>query len=266
MQYLIKLLLITVIASQLFSLGNTASCSVPGVGSGNCQDKSKFSCSSGSYYAGYCKGANEIQCCVRQGSATVQDKVNAAGCTTTVVSGLSAQLIAETNKLKSGLFTNLNTLTGLSMSSATKAVPYLQTKAANGLQKAINERGTTITINSGLRTLPQQLLLYKWYKNGKCGIPAAAKPGNSNHNGGLAIDIKDPYAWKTALEHHGWKKLGDWDQMHYDFPGGSNIKSLSIKAFQNLWNKHNPNDQIDNDGLWGPTTERKLLESPAAGW
>jgi len=43
------------------------SCSVPGVGSGNCQDRNG-GCSGGSFYPGHCPGSSAIQCCVRGGS------------------------------------------------------------------------------------------------------------------------------------------------------------------------------------------------------
>ncbi len=34
-----------------------------------------------------------------------------------------------------------------------------------------------MTINSGLRTLPQQLMLYTWMLRKQCRITAAAQPG-----------------------------------------------------------------------------------------
>jgi len=59
-----------------------------------------------------------------------------------------------------------------------KVVPFLQTAAADGLSAALTAKpDLKMTINSALRTLPQQLMLYKWYQLGKCGIPLAGKPG-----------------------------------------------------------------------------------------
>ena len=45
------------------------SCSVPGVGSGKCQD-SGWACSKGKYYSGYCPGSSSIKCCVATTAAT----------------------------------------------------------------------------------------------------------------------------------------------------------------------------------------------------
>ena len=47
----------------------------------------------------------------------------------------------------------------------------------------------SLQINSALRTIAQQYLLYDWYHEGRCGITAAAHVGNSNHEGGRAVDL-----------------------------------------------------------------------------
>ena len=41
----------------------------------------------------------------------------------------------------------------------------------------------------------QQYLLYRWFQLGRCGITAAAVPGNSNHESGRAIDVGNHEAW-----------------------------------------------------------------------
>ena len=47
---------------------------------------------------------------------------------------------------------------GISLSTSAAAVPYLQTTALNAVKKAVIARGgVTMTVNSALRTLPQQL-------------------------------------------------------------------------------------------------------------
>jgi N-acetylmuramoyl-L-alanine amidase len=198
---------------------------------------------------------------------TVEQAINAAGCSTAVIAGLSKQLVRQLNCLHGGLFKDLNSLSRVRLSEAAQAVPFLQTAAANALQKAVNQRGQTMTINSALRTLPQQLMLYKWWQQGRCGITAAAPPGQSNHNGGLAVDIGDPYAWVSAMSAHGWHKLGDFDPPHYDYigPGGLNIKSLSVLSFQKLWNLNNAH-KLSEDGVYGPATEAAMLKSPVHGF
>lgn len=42
--------------------------------------------------------------------------------------------------------------------------------------------------------------------------------------------------------------------------------SLEVKAFQELWNQHNPGDAIAVDGLWGPATATRVDRLPAMGF
>ena len=56
-----------------------------------------------------------------------------------------------------------------------------------------------------------------------CGISLAASPGRSNHESGLAIDINDALAWKSALESNNFKYFGSSDPVHYDYLKGTSI-------------------------------------------
>jgi len=163
---------------------------------------------------------------------------------------------------------DITSMQDLVLSDAASKVPYLQTSAANALQKAINQQHQKMTVNSALRTLAQQLMLYKWYQRHLCGITAAAPPGQSNHNGGLAVDVQDASRWITSMKGNGWIKLGDFDPPHYDYkgPGAIDVRELSVKAFQNLWNLNNPQKRITVDGQYGPKTEEALLSSPTTGF
>jgi len=108
-------------------------------------------------------------------------------CSTTAVKGLATQLVEEINCLKPGSMKRIDGVSGLALGSA--VFPYLQSPAATALIAAQKVRGVTMSINSGLRTLPQQYLLYRWYQTGRCGIGLAARPGTSNHESGIAVDI-----------------------------------------------------------------------------
>jgi peptidoglycan hydrolase-like protein with peptidoglycan-binding domain len=141
-------------------------------------------------------------------TATVQDKITEQGCGTAVVAGLSAQLVQETNAIQAGLFGSLEGLTNVQLSAAVVAVPFLQNAAVTDLQVAVAARGSTVIINSALRTLAQQLMLFKWFQASQCGIPLAASPGSSNHNGGAAIDISDNVGWRPFLEAENWSWPG----------------------------------------------------------
>jgi N-acetylmuramoyl-L-alanine amidase len=185
-------------------------------------------------------------------------------CGTSGVRSLDLQLISQLNQLHSNALVEF---TDLNISCGSGVHAYLQPGAKQALSLAIKERGTRMTCNSAYRTLAQQQLLYTHYKNDRCGISAAAKPGYSNHNSGLAIDIEDALLWRPYLERHGWRWIGSFDPMHFDFKsGGIDLRSLSIKAFQILWNANNPQTKLVEDGVYGPATEKALLLSPIDGF
>ena len=177
----------------------------------------------------------------------VSDAV-AASCTTTSVKGLATQLVAEIQCMRPGSMKSIEGAAGLSLGPA--VFPYLQTRAADALLVAQKARGTTMSINSALRTLPQQYLLYRWYKTGRGGISLAAEPGKSNHEGAVAVDLVDAQAWRPAMTSAGFRWLGASDPVHFDYTGAGAIdmRGLSVIAFQRLWNRNHPEDLIVEDG------------------
>jgi len=204
-----------------------------------------------------------------QAQSTVQDEINKGGCTTSVIAPLSKQLVASTNALHptGTLFTDLNTLSGVNISADAAVVPFLQISAANALQAAIAKQGLTMTIISALRTLPQQLMLYKWFLNNQqCGITAAVPPGHSAHNAGLAVEIADREVWRKVMSDNQWMQRDQSNQFEYKGSDALNILPLSVKAFQVLWNNNNQNNSIPEDGFYVPATQRAVLASPANGW
>jgi hypothetical protein len=166
----------------------------------------------------------------------------------------------QTNRMVSNIFSDLQFSRRVSLAPGARSVPFLQRAAAAGLDCATGRMGFNITVNSALRTLPQQVILYKWYQQRKCGIPLAASPGNSNHESGLAVDVQNANAWQNAMTACGYHRFGPADPVHYDFRGAGavDIKRTSVKAFQILWNQHN-SDKLAEDGLYGPRTESAIL-------
>jgi len=188
-----------------------------------------------------------------------------SSCSTTSVKGLSQQLVDEMNCLQPNTLKSISGIAKVSLGSA--VFPYLQTPAEAALAKVVAARGTTLTINSALRTLPQQYLLYEWYLQGRCGIGLAASPGNSNHESGLAVDVDDEAGWNSYFSAHGWKWFGSADPVHFDYvAGGIDLRSLSVLSFQKLWNVNNPKDKIAEDGSYGPETEKRVTKSPVGGF
>ena len=195
---------------------------------------------------------------------SVGEAASAGGCSTSVVRALSEQLIEEIQCLSPGAMARIDDIPTLALGSA--VFPYLQRPARDALARAA--AGGSWSITSALRTLPQQYLLYQWYRAGSCGISLAASPGRSNHESGLAIDTGDATAWRRPLEAAGFQWLGASDPVHFDFtgPGTVSLSGLSVRAFQRLWNRNHPEDVISEDGLYGPQTEGRLARAPSEGF
>ena len=125
-----------------------------------------------------------------------------------------------------------------------------------------------LEVTSAYRTIAQQLILFNHEQAGRCHIPAAAPPGQSRHQSGLSLDTPDYEDWKPCLESNGWRWLGEFDPVHFDYIGESSrdLRPVAIRAFQRLWNRNHIDDQIAADGLWGRETQDRLDRSPAAGF
>lgn len=187
------------------------------------------------------------------------------GCSTSRVRQLDLQLIAQSNKIVPGILTSFS---HLNISIGAGVHPYLQAPAVKALEKAIATRGTRMILNSAYRTLAQQFILYSHYKHHRCGISAAAIPGKSNHNDGLAIDIEDYQGWKPYLCKYGWDWIGSFDPVHYTYAGSGtkDLGPISILAFQQLWNMNHPDKKIAEDGMWGQATVNALASTSCDGF
>lgn len=191
---------------------------------------------------------------------------NYSDCSTAGLSVLDEQLIRQILILSPTTLTRIDQIPGIRAGKACH--PYLQTPAVNSLRQAVNDRAQQMTINSAYRTIAQQAILFQHFQNRQCGIRAAARPGLSNHNSGLGIDIEDAVGWRPYLEKYGWDWIGSFDPMHFDYvrAGIKDLRSLSIKAFQQLWNLNNPKQKIAEDGSWGLQTYQALLSTSCEGF
>ena len=184
-------------------------------------------------------------------------------CSTTVVLGLSRQIADEVNCMLPGQLVRFEPTANIKFTSAA-VLPYIDPDGLADLTAAA--AGTTITINSGFRTVAQQYLLYRWRQLGRCGISAAATPGRSNHESGRALDISNYSAVRSKLSARGWKQTVAGDLVHFDHISSPDIRGADVQAFQRLWNSNNPNDQIAEDGDYGPMTAARLAKSPGQGF
>ena len=146
---------------------------------------------------------------------------------------------------------------------------YLQKEAGEALIAAIKEKGETPKLVHAIRVLPQQYAVYYWFIHGKkCGVRLAARPSASPHERAVGIDIQNNADWRPVLKRHNWIWRGTADPPHFNYHGASDpeLNVKAIEAFQKLWNMHNPNDLIEEDGRYGPETEKRLEASPIEGF
>ena len=202
---------------------------------------------------------------VPQSGPSVGEQVTSS-CSTITVKGLSQQLIDQMNCLDPGVMKSFDGAPDLSYGAV--VFPYQQGPATDALTAVAANNGGTMPISSALRSVPQQYLLYEWYQRGLCNANLAASPGRSNHNGGLAVDIGDSSVWRTPMRNASYvdNVSGEPWHFYYSGAGGKDVRNLSVLAFQQLYNWNFPQNEITEDGLYGPQTETALVASPAEGF
>ena len=207
--------------------------------------------------------------CVLTGS-TLGSAVADRGCSTSVAAGLTQQIVAQL-RANGFAFPSLNGSADIALS--VDCQPYLQAPPLAALHAATKLRGagSVIALDSAFRSCAQQYLLYSWYQmgGGLCGIQIAAVPGTSNHEGGAAIDVPAFAAWRASLTAVGFQWYGADDEVHFDYTGGGGVLDLraeNLRAFQQLWNRYNPQKPIATDGVYGAQTAAALNAAPCAGW
>lgn len=203
---------------------------------------------------------------VATSALSVGDAIDTS-CSTASVRGLSLQIIAKAACIEPDAYTEVPALPNVTFVDT--VFPYLEAPARDAFVAAAQAHpNSSLTVNSMLRTVAQQVLLYEWYQSGRCGIGLAATPGNSNHETGLAMDISQYQTWRPYLEAEGFSWLGSSDPVHFDYtgPGAQSYKGVDVLAFQMLWNEHHPEDPIAEDGAYGPMTRARVLAAPADGF
>ncbi|MCC6527654.1 MAG: D-alanyl-D-alanine carboxypeptidase family protein [Polyangiaceae bacterium] len=198
--------------------------------------------------------------------ATIEDELK-KGCSTTVVRGLSEQIIAECNCIAPGTFARVPEQKNLKLGDA--VFPFLAVPARDALLAALKgAKKLELHVTSMLRTIPQQYLLYSWYQQKRCGITLASSPGESNHQSGLALDIQNFGEWRKPLAKAGFQWLGQQDKWHFDFKkaGVFERPGLDVLAYQRLWNRNHPDDRIPETGTFDSGTEQRLRRSPLGGF
>ena len=184
-------------------------------------------------------------------------------CSTAVVIGLSKQIADEIGCANPTGLVKFTAGGNLQITS-NAVLPYLGATAKTDLLAVASNH--VVQVNSAFRTVAQQYLLYRWYQLGRCGITAAATPGNSNHESGRAVDLANYSSLISAMSAKGWSHDVPGDDVHFDHLSSPDIRGRDVLAFQRLWNRNHPADKIAEDGDYGPATESRLKMSPSEGF
>ncbi|MFT3711820.1 MAG: D-alanyl-D-alanine carboxypeptidase family protein [Archangium sp.] len=104
---------------------------------------------------------------------------------------------------------------------------YLRSDAAarfNSMKAAARRAGINLSVVSGFRTMAQQRALYAAYRAGRGNL--AARPGYSNHQGGLSADLNTggygsrTYRWLAAhARSYGFRNDVRGEPWHWTFRG-----------------------------------------------
>lgn len=186
-------------------------------------------------------------------------------CSTASVSPLVDQLVDEMNCANPEAMARIDNIAGIQLAKG--ASPYLQGAAARALRSAAAV-SPGLRVNSSLRALPQQYMLYRWSLRGRCGVPLAAKPGRSKHESGLALDVSNWKERRAPLEKRGFDWFGVGDRVHFTFrgPGAKAVSGESTIAFKRLWNRNHPGDRLPETDVYDRETELRLKVSPSNGF
>src|SRR3546814_7169165 len=90
---------------------------------------------------------------------------------------------------------------------------------------------------------------------------------SKSQNSIITLNIELLMLLQSYLGNHGWRWFGSSDVWHFDYvgAGSKDVRALSVRAFQSLWNRYNPTRKIAVDGIYGPGTQQAILNSPARG-
>lgn len=103
------------------------------------------------------------------------------------------------------------------------------------LQAAAHQAGVRLSLTSGFRTMAEQKHLYSCYQSRSCnGGNLAARPGYSNHQNGLAVDLSTSTWLARNASRFGFVRTVSKESWHWEYrgkdPGGPCSRGTSTAA------------------------------------
>lgn len=103
-----------------------------------------------------------------------------------------------------------------------EALRHDAAKAFKEMAAAARAEGISLRVSSGYRSVRKQRLLYERYRQGLG--PPAARPGRSNHQRGIAVDVavgdedSPTYRWLAAHAcRHGFRRTVPSEPWHWEY-------------------------------------------------
>eukprot|EP00753_Platysulcus_tardus_P018955 PLAT7034.3.p2 GENE.PLAT7034.3~~PLAT7034.3.p2 ORF type:complete len:441 (+),score=164.87 PLAT7034.3:97-1419(+) len=197
------------------------SCTAGGV-SGVCRSTSTCT---GTSTAGLCPGPTGIQCCTGGGGG------GGGGTTTSPPATASCSGLGRRSTYKAyrrGSY--IGTIQTVKLQG--KDVEVGTACAFKSLSAGYGGRG--LTINSGFRTMAQQEYFYNCYRTKRCNNGnLAARPGYSNHQNGIALDLSTggasgaPYRFlKSSASRYGFVRTVGSEIWHWEYRPGSRCNAF----------------------------------------
>ncbi len=88
------------------------------------------------------------------------------------------------------------------------------------MKSAADAAGVSLSIISGFRTMEEQRYLYRCYQTGSCNNGnLAARPGYSNHQSGIALDLKTSSWLAKNAGQFGFVRTVPSEAWHYEHRG-----------------------------------------------
>lgn len=190
-----------------------------------------------------------------------------------LVEGISVQLVEELRCLDDSWLEFYTSCTDVGCIYASGPQPHaMRPEVIDALEEAARARSDYISITAGYRDVAMQYYS-RWYNEHCDSSFDAAIPGQSNHQGGRAVDVRYYDFWWDTLLEHGFDHPISTDAPHFELVGtaafrreSEDLKTLSVLAFQRLWNRNHPDDPLVEDGVYGDDTKLRLGASPVEGF
>lgn len=181
-----------------------------------------------------------------------------------LVSGLSRQLVDAINCLRPGTLVEIPLDAVLRMLEAGRP-NLIDGRALADLRAAAADGDRQMVVRWAYRDVGLQQLF--WLQDAYQGCAVAARPGNSNHQNGLAVDLNDWQYWEPIMRRHGWENNLANDRVHFDYQRVEDIGlgSFSLYAFQELWNLNHPEAPLPTGGALDAETDAALAGAPIEG-